>query len=114
MQSAEVQEYRIDAVLHMSSTGSENEAIQAEATRRLAAWINLRRRLGVEISRSAIDAHPHSLADRGAPQRAQRTGWQGQPVNGQHRAHRRAGRRLDPGCRSGKAIPAPAGFAVAE
>ena len=77
MQSAEVQEYRIDAVLHMASTGSENEAIQAEATRRLAAWINLRRRLGVEISRSSIDAHPHSLADRGAPRRAQRAGWQG-------------------------------------
>jgi len=59
VQSAEVQEYRIDAVLHMAGTGSENEAILAEATRRLAAWINPRRRLGVEIARSAIDAQLH-------------------------------------------------------
>ena len=59
VQSAEVQEYRIEAVLHMTGAGSENEAILAEATRRLAAWINPRRRLGVEIARSAIDAQLH-------------------------------------------------------
>lgn len=59
VQSAEVKEYRIDAVLHMAGTGSENEAILAEATRRLAAWINPRRRLGVEVARSAIDAQLH-------------------------------------------------------
>ena len=59
VQSAEVLNYRIDAVLHMAGTGSENEAILAEATRRLLAWINPRRRLGVEISRSAIDAQLH-------------------------------------------------------
>lgn len=33
VQSAEVQQYRIDAVLHMAGVGSENEAILAEATR---------------------------------------------------------------------------------
>ena len=59
VQSAEVKEYRIDAVLHMAGTGSENEAILAEATRRLAQWINPRRRLGVEVARSAIDAQLH-------------------------------------------------------
>ena len=59
VRSAEVKEYRIDAELHMAGTGSENEAILAEATRRLAAWINPRRRLGVEIARSAIDAQLH-------------------------------------------------------
>ena len=59
VRSAEVKEYRIDAVLHMAGTGSENEAILAEATRRLAAWINPRRRLGVEVARSAIDAQLH-------------------------------------------------------
>ena len=59
VQSAEVLDYRIDAVLHMAGTGSENEAILAEATRRLLAWINPRRRLGVEITRSAIDAQLH-------------------------------------------------------
>ena len=59
VQSAEVLEYRIDAVLHMAGTGSENEAILTEATRRLAAWLNPRRRLGVEVTRSAIDAQLH-------------------------------------------------------
>lgn len=59
VQSAEVQDYRIDAVLHMAGTGSENEAILAEATRRLGKWINPRRRLGVEVARSGIDAQLH-------------------------------------------------------
>lgn len=59
VQSAEVLEYRIDAVLHMAGTGSENEAILTEATRRLAAWLNPRRRLGIVVTRSAIDAQLH-------------------------------------------------------
>lgn len=59
VQSAEVIEYRIDAVLHMAGTGSENEAILAAAEQRLANWINPRRRLGVEVPRSAIDAQLH-------------------------------------------------------
>lgn len=59
VQSAEVIEYRIDAVLHMAGTGSENEAILAAAEQRLAGWVNPRRRLGVEVPRSAIDAQLH-------------------------------------------------------
>ncbi|KPA88071.1 phage-related baseplate assembly protein [Pseudomonas asplenii] len=59
VQSAEILQYRIDAVVHMAGTGSENEAILAECQRRLAAWINPRRRLGVEVSRSAVDAQLH-------------------------------------------------------
>ncbi|KRA27317.1 baseplate assembly protein [Pseudomonas sp. Root569] len=59
VRSAEVIEYRIDAVLHMAGTGSENEAILAAAEQRLAAWVNPRRRLGVEVPRSAIDAQLH-------------------------------------------------------
>lgn len=59
VQSAEVIEYRIDAVLHMAGTGSENEAILAAAEQRLARWVNPRRRLGVEVPRSAIDAQLH-------------------------------------------------------
>jgi len=59
VQSAEVIEYRIDAVLHMAGTGSENEAILAAAEQRLASWVNPRRRLGVEVPRSAIDAQLH-------------------------------------------------------
>lgn len=59
VQSAEVLRYSIDAVVHMEGTGSENEAILAECRRRLATWINPRRRLGVEVSRSAVDAQLH-------------------------------------------------------
>ncbi|WJM94698.1 baseplate J/gp47 family protein [Pseudomonas defluvii] len=59
VQSAEILPYRIDAVVYMAGTGSENEAILAECEKRLKAWINPRRRLGVEVSRSAIDAQLH-------------------------------------------------------
>lgn len=59
VRSAEVLPYRIDAVLYMAGTGPENEATQAECERRLQAWVNPRRRLGVEVSRSAIDAQLH-------------------------------------------------------
>ncbi|MFV2946423.1 baseplate J/gp47 family protein [Pseudomonas japonica] len=59
VQSAEVLPYRIDAVLYMSGNGPESEAALAECRRRLTAWINPRRRLGVEVARSAIDAQLH-------------------------------------------------------
>ena len=75
VQSAEVLEYRIEAVLHMAGTGSENEAILAEAIRRLQAWINPRRRLGVEVSRSAIDAQLHITG----VSRVDLPGWQNIP-----------------------------------
>lgn len=59
VQSAEILNYRIDAVLHMIGAGPENDAILAEASRRLAAWINPRKRLALEVARSAIDAQLH-------------------------------------------------------
>ncbi|RMO08990.1 Phage baseplate assembly protein J [Pseudomonas cichorii] len=59
VQSAEVLPYRIDAVIHMAGTGPENEAALVEGKARLQAWINPRRRLGVEVARSAIDAQLH-------------------------------------------------------
>lgn len=59
VQSAQVLPYRIDAVLHMKGPGPESDAALAEAERRLAAWINPRRRLGIEVARSAIDAQLH-------------------------------------------------------
>ncbi|WP_350649072.1 baseplate J/gp47 family protein [Pseudomonas sp. HY13-MNA-CIBAN-0226] len=71
VQSTEVLEYRIDAVLRMEGVGSENEAIVAEAQRRLEAWINPRRRLGIEVSRSAIDAQLHL----GGVRRVDLTDW---------------------------------------
>lgn len=59
VQSAEIIHYRIDAILHMNSAGPEGDASLTEATKRLAAWINPRKRLGVEVARSAVDAQLH-------------------------------------------------------
>jgi phage-related baseplate assembly protein len=59
VQSAQIIRYRIDAILHMTSAGPEGDASLAEAQRRLAAWINPRKRLGVEVARSAVDAQLH-------------------------------------------------------
>lgn len=59
VQSAQVLPYRIDAVLHMKGPGPESAVARAEAERRLAAWINPRKRLGVEVARSAVDAQLH-------------------------------------------------------
>lgn len=57
--SAQIIDYRIDAVLHMTGAGPEVDASLAEAKRRLAAWINPRKRLGIEVARSAVDAQLH-------------------------------------------------------
>ncbi|MDQ0982699.1 baseplate assembly protein [Pseudomonas synxantha] len=59
VQGAQIIPYRIDAILHMSSAGPEGDASLAEAQSRLAAWINPRKRLGVEVARSAVDAQVH-------------------------------------------------------
>lgn len=57
--SAQILPYRIDAVVYLAGNGPEGEAILAECRRRLEAWKNPRRRLGVEVARSAIDAQLH-------------------------------------------------------
>lgn len=59
VQSAQILPYRVDAKVFLGGTGPENEAVLAECRRRLEAWINPRRRLGVEVARSAIDAQLH-------------------------------------------------------
>lgn len=59
VQSAEILNYRIDAVLHMQGAGPENDAILAEATKRLAAWINPRKRLALEVAQSGVNAQLH-------------------------------------------------------
>jgi len=59
VQGAEILPYRIDAIVHMAGSGPETEAALAECRARLQAWINPRRRLGVEVARSAIDAQVH-------------------------------------------------------
>ncbi len=72
VESAEVLHFRIDAVLHKTGSGPESEATLAECKRRLAAWINPRRRLGVEVARSAIDAQLHIAG----VSRVELVGWQ--------------------------------------
>ncbi|MCU7250324.1 baseplate assembly protein [Pseudomonas koreensis] len=59
VRGAQILRYRIDAVLHMKGAGPENDAALVEAKKRLAAWINPRRRLGVEVARSGVDAQLH-------------------------------------------------------
>lgn len=59
VQTAEILPYRVEAVLYKAGTGPENEAILAACKARLQAWVNPRRRLGLEVSRSGIDAQLH-------------------------------------------------------
>lgn len=59
VRSAQILPYQINAVVYLAGNGPEGEAVLAEAKSRLEAWKNPRRRLGVEVSRSAIDAQLH-------------------------------------------------------
>jgi phage-related baseplate assembly protein len=72
VQSAQVIHYQIDAILHMASAGPEADASLAEAKSRLAAWINPRKRLGVEVARSGVDAQVHVAG----VSRVELVGWQ--------------------------------------
>ena len=58
-QSAEILPYLIDAQLTIDATDAEAELILQTASDRLAAWVNPRLRLGVEVPRSAVDAVLH-------------------------------------------------------
>lgn len=59
VKGAEILPYQINAKLYMASTGPESEGVLEQCRARLAAWINPRRRLGVEVPRSAVDAQLH-------------------------------------------------------
>ncbi|SIR44737.1 baseplate J/gp47 family protein [Pseudomonas sp. A214] len=59
VQSATVLPYQVDAVLYLATTGPEAEPIREAAQARLVSFISQRRRLGVEISESAIHAALH-------------------------------------------------------
>ncbi|MBC3948242.1 baseplate assembly protein [Pseudomonas folii] len=71
VKGAEILRYTITAILHPVGTGSESEAALADAQERLAKWMNPRRRLGVEVARSAIDAQLHVAGIR----RVELVGW---------------------------------------
>jgi phage-related baseplate assembly protein len=72
VQSAQVIRYQIEAILHMTSAGPEADASLAEAKSRLGAWINPRKRLGVEVARSGVDAQLHVAG----VSRVELVGWQ--------------------------------------
>ncbi|MFK0666569.1 baseplate J/gp47 family protein [Aeromonas salmonicida] len=59
VQSAGILRYTINAQLHIDSQGAEADVILQAARDSLAAFINPRRRIGVEVPRSAIDAALH-------------------------------------------------------
>lgn len=71
VQSAEILPYEITATLYMASTGPESEGVLEQCRERLQAWINPRRRLGVEVARSAVDAQLHI----DGVSRVELTGW---------------------------------------
>jgi phage-related baseplate assembly protein len=59
IQSAQVIPYAVDATIYLSTTGPESEPIRAAAEAKLNAFVGQRRRLGVEVSESAIFAALH-------------------------------------------------------
>lgn len=60
VQGAEILAYSVDATLYLSTVGPEAEPIRAAAEAKLDAYVNQRRRLGVEVSESAIHAALHA------------------------------------------------------
>lgn len=71
VQSADVIEYSVTAALHLATNGPEAEPIRQAAEAALLALVNARRRLGVEVSASAIYAALHVEGVR----RVVLTGW---------------------------------------
>ncbi|ANF85158.1 Baseplate assembly-like protein [Pseudomonas antarctica] len=59
VQGAQIVRYQIKAKVYLLSTGPESEPILAAAEARLLTYVNQRRRLGMEVSRSAIHAALH-------------------------------------------------------
>lgn len=60
VQGADILEYSVDATLYLSTVGPEAEPIRTAAQAKLDAYVNQRRRLGVEVSESAIHAALHA------------------------------------------------------
>ncbi|HBN9641685.1 baseplate J/gp47 family protein [Pseudomonas aeruginosa] len=59
VQAAQVLEYRVDATLYLATIGPESEPILDAARARLTAYVHQRRRLGMEVSESAVHAALH-------------------------------------------------------
>lgn len=59
VQGAEIIRYQVKAKLYSLSSGPEIEPILAAAEKRLLAYVNQRRRLGMEVTESALHAAAH-------------------------------------------------------
>ena len=59
VQGADILNYRVNAKLYLNTTGPESEPILAAAEQRLLAYVHQRRRLGMEVSESALHAALH-------------------------------------------------------
>ncbi|WP_263264897.1 baseplate J/gp47 family protein [Pseudomonas sp. RIT-PI-S] len=59
VQSASILPYSVNATLYLSSTGPESEPARAAAEARLLNYVHKRRRLGVEVVKSALHAALH-------------------------------------------------------
>lgn len=59
VQTAEVVRYQVKATLYLNTSGPESEPILAAAQARLLAFVHQRRRLGMEVSESAVHAALH-------------------------------------------------------
>lgn len=59
VQAAEVLRFEVNAVLHLDTAGPETEPIRAAALARGLKLVHRRRRLGMEVNRSALDAALH-------------------------------------------------------
>lgn len=71
VQGAQILPYSVTATLYLASTGPEAEPILAAAEARCRALANARRRLGVEVSASAVHAALHVEGVR----KVQLNGW---------------------------------------
>ncbi|AZF57441.1 MULTISPECIES: baseplate assembly protein [Pseudomonas] len=59
VQGAQILNYQVKAKLYLLSSGPESEPILAAAEQRLQAYVHQRRRLGMEVSESALHAALH-------------------------------------------------------
>ncbi len=59
VQGAEIIRYQVTATLYSLSSGPETEPMLAAAEKRLLAYVNQRRRLGMEVTESALHAAAH-------------------------------------------------------
>ena len=59
VQAAQILRYQVKAKLYLKTSGPETEPARAAAEQRLKDYVNQRRRLGMEVSESAIHAALH-------------------------------------------------------